>query len=172
MAEEAKQFVAKIRELRAGTRGMEDIEIPAAFEQRILELSEKEVGILEGLYESISESPVFGANRYATMILCIQVVGKLNPEMVKSALSELNYMNSATQTEPNFKLDGARQFYKRGQAAFKNEEFPRAKNYFARAVQIAPEFREGWFALAGTCELLGISDEAAQAFEQAQRLTK
>jgi tetratricopeptide (TPR) repeat protein len=124
------------------------------------------------MYNTISEAPIFSANRLACMILTVQTVGKLTPEMIKSALSEENYLSGGIGREPDIKLDGARLFYKRGQDAFQQEEFGKAKNYFARAVEIAPHYRDGWFALAGTCELLGCSDEAADAFKRAQELAR
>lgn len=172
MSDEAKEFVEKVRALRAGQKTALECGFPSAIANRISTLSDKDVNNLEEVYNSILEAELFRANRFATMTLAVQVVGKMNSEMIKSALSELSYIRSGALKKADIQLDGARLFYKRGQSAFQTEQFPKAKNYFARAVEIAPHFKEAWFALGGTCELLGLSDEASIAFQSAQKLSE
>jgi tetratricopeptide (TPR) repeat protein len=170
MSTEAKEFVQHVRAVRAGEKTAAECGFPSAISEPIKALSEKDIAILEEMYDTILEAPIFRNNKFATMTLSVQVVGKMKPEMIKSALSEMNYIRSGALREADVNLDGARLFYKRGQSAFESEQFPKAKNYFARAVEIAPNYKEAWFALAGTCELLGMSEQASEAFRRAQEL--
>lgn len=117
------------------------------------------------LYRMLIEQSSLASVPPLCVHLSVVLSNTMGAENLCSTLSELRI---SARHEPDVQFDGARLFYRRGQKYFAQQDFDKAKNYFRRATEIAPHFREAWLALAGTYELLGMSEQATEAFARAK----
>lgn len=165
MDQSVSELIESLRAVRDGNSDGQEFGFMPNTVEVLRQLPNVDYVAISNLYRMLTEQSTMASVPPLCVHLSVVLSNTMDAEALCSAFSELRI---TARHEPDVQFDGARLFYRRGQKHFAQEEFGKAKNYFRRATEIAPHFREAWLALAGTCELLGMNEEATEAFARAK----